>query len=122
MKQTIRLTESELKNMISESVKRVLKEHLDNDDDYPRLSVEKSRPGDIPPGDEDVYYPCDINPDVWNALQRGDFGEEENSRLSDDFVDGNEYQQSQFFRNYPPSKDLIKSVMETIKKKVSINK
>ena len=63
MKRTIRLRESELKRMISESVKRVLNE------------MERSRPGDIPPGDEDIYYPGDINPDVWDALQRGDYGE-----------------------------------------------
>lgn len=31
MKQTIRLSESELKNLISESIKKVLKENLDDD-------------------------------------------------------------------------------------------
>ena len=78
MKRTIRLTESELRNMISKSVRRILREtRFDIEDDYPRLSVEKSRPDDIPPGDEDIYYPGDINPDVWNDLQRGDYRQEE---------------------------------------------
>jgi len=78
MKRTIRLTETELRNMISESVKKILKEsRFDKNDNYPRLGSEKSRPDDIPPGDEDIYYPGDINPDVWNDLQRGDYGEEE---------------------------------------------
>lgn len=77
MKRTIRLTESELRNMISETMKKILKEtRFDKNDNYPRLGSEKSRPDDIPPGDEDIYYPGDINPDVWNALQRGDYGEE----------------------------------------------
>ena len=47
------------------------------EDNYPRMNVEKSRPGDIPPGDEDIYYPGDINPDVWDALQRGDYGHDD---------------------------------------------
>ena len=82
MKKTIRLSESELRNMIFESVKRVLKEtRFDKDDNYPRLGYEKSRPDDIPPGDEDIYYPGDINPDVWDALQRGDYGNDENSDI-----------------------------------------
>ena len=63
MKHTIRLRESELKRIISESVKKVLNE------------IERSHPNDIPPGDEDIYYHGDINPDVWDALQRGDYGE-----------------------------------------------
>ena len=68
MKHVIRLTESDLHRIVKESVQRILKEIKD---DYPRLSVEKSRPGDIPPGDEDVHYPGDVNPDVLDALQRG---------------------------------------------------
>jgi len=73
-KQIVRLTESDLHKIIKESVKKVLNEIEDN---YPRLSIEKSRPGDIPSGDEDIYYPGDINPDVWDALQRGDYGDED---------------------------------------------
>ena len=66
MKQTIRLSESELKNMIAESIGKLLKEtRLDPEDNYPRLPCEKSRPGDdIPPGDEDIYYPGDVPPDA----------------------------------------------------------
>lgn len=45
-------------------------------DEYPRLNVEKSRPSDVPPGDRDIHYIGDINPDVWDALQRGDYGHE----------------------------------------------
>ena len=76
MKRTIRLTESELRQMIVNSVRRILREtRLDKNDNYPRLDVEKSHIDDIPPGDEDVYYPGDINPDVWDALQRGDYGD-----------------------------------------------
>ena len=74
MKKIIRLTESDLHKVIKESVKKVLKEVEDN---YPRLSVEKSRPGDIPPGDEDIHYYGDINPDVWDALARGDYGHDD---------------------------------------------
>lgn len=62
-KQVIRLTEGDLHNIIKESVKKVISE------------MERSFPGDIPPGDEDIYYPGDINPDVWDSLQRGDYGE-----------------------------------------------
>lgn len=79
MKKRVRLTESELRHMITESVRSVLNEtRFDTEDNFPYLGCEKSRPGDIPPGDEDVYYPCDINPDVWDALQRGDFGDDDN--------------------------------------------
>ena len=60
MKKIIRLRESKLKQIIAESIKHTLNE------------MERSFPGDIPPGDEDIYYPGDINPDVWDALQRGD--------------------------------------------------
>lgn len=67
MRRTIRLNESELKRMITKSVRSILNE------------MERSHPGDIPPGDEDIYYPGDINPDVWDALSRGDYGEDEDS-------------------------------------------
>ena len=70
-KKLIRLTESDLHRIVRETVQRILKETEDN---YPRLSVEKSRPSDLPPGDKDIHYPGDVNPDVLNALQRGDFG------------------------------------------------
>ena len=40
----------------------------------PLNEVERSFPNSVP-GDKDVYYPGDINPDVWDALQRGDYGE-----------------------------------------------
>lgn len=63
-KKLIRLTESDLHKIVKESVNRILSE------------IERSRPGDIPPGDEDIYYHGDINPDVWDALQRGDYGED----------------------------------------------
>lgn len=80
MKKTIRLKESDLKRIIDESVRRVLREtRFDKEDNYPRLPCEKSRPGDIPPGDEDIYYPGDINPDVLNALSRGDYGYDEDT-------------------------------------------
>lgn len=72
MKKIIRLTESDLHRIVKESVQRILREI---NDDYPRLSVERSRPGDIPPGDEDIYYPGDVNPDVLAALERGDYGD-----------------------------------------------
>lgn len=76
MKRIIKLKESELRNIIYESVKGILNEsRFDKNDNYPRLPCEKSHIDDIPPGDEDVYYPGDINPDVWDALQRGDYGE-----------------------------------------------
>ncbi len=65
MKKIIRLTESDLHRVVKESVQRILKE------------VERSRPGDIPPGDEDIYYPGDVNPDVLAALERGDYGDDE---------------------------------------------
>lgn len=65
MKKIIRLTESDLHRIVKESVQRILKE------------VERSRPGDIPPGDEDIYYPGDVNPDVLAALERGDYGDDE---------------------------------------------
>ena len=74
MKRTIRLSESELRQMIANSVRRVLREtRLDKNDNYPRLGCEKSRPGDIPSSDDDIHYYGDINPDVWAALQRGDY-------------------------------------------------
>jgi hypothetical protein len=41
----------------------------------PLNEIERSFPNSIP-GDDDVYYPGDINPDVWDALQRGDYGED----------------------------------------------
>jgi hypothetical protein len=63
MKKIIRLRESKLRQIIAETIKHTLSE------------MERSFPGDIPPGDEDIYYPGDINPDVWDALQRGDFGD-----------------------------------------------
>ena len=63
-KRLIRLTESDLHRIVKESVNRILSE------------IERSHPGDIPPGDEDIYYHGDINPDVWDALQRGDYGED----------------------------------------------
>lgn len=63
-KKLIRLTESDLRNIVKKSVNRILSE------------IERSRPGDIPSGDEDIYYPGDVNPDVWDALQRGDYGED----------------------------------------------
>ena len=44
MKRTIRLTESELRNMISESVKRVLKEDFEKDYNTARQNY-KSRCG-----------------------------------------------------------------------------
>lgn len=70
MKRTVRLSENNLKGIISETVRQVLKESiLDKEDNYPRLGCEKSRPCDVPPGDDDVHYPCDVNPDVWNELQ-----------------------------------------------------
>ena len=62
-KQIVRLTESDLHKIIKESVKKIISE------------IERSHPGDIPPGDEDIYYPGDINPDVWDSLSRGDYGE-----------------------------------------------
>ena len=71
-KRLIRLTESDLHRIVKESVQKILKEM--GDDNYPRLSVEKSRPGDVPPGDQDIHYPGDVNPDVLDSLQRGDFG------------------------------------------------
>lgn len=74
MKKTIRLTENELKRIISESTRKVLNE------------IERSHPNDIPPGDEDIYYPCDINPDVWDALQRGDYGQDDNSEQAYKYV------------------------------------
>lgn len=83
-KKLVRLTESDLHKIIKESVKKILREAEDN---YQRLSVEKSRPGDIPPGDEDIYYPGDINPDVWDALQRGDYGHDDKYADIDD-IDG----------------------------------
>jgi len=64
-KQIIRLTEQDLRKVIKESVKRIINE------------IERSHPGDIPPGDEDIYYPGDINPDVWDSLSRGDYGEDD---------------------------------------------
>jgi hypothetical protein len=63
MKKIIRLRESKLRQIIAETIKHTLSE------------MERSFPGEIPPGDEDIYYPGDINPDVWDALQRGDFGD-----------------------------------------------
>ena len=72
MKKIIRLTESDLHRIVKESVKKILREI---DDDYPRLSVERNRPGDIPPGDEDIHYSGDVNPDVLAALERGDYGD-----------------------------------------------
>lgn len=75
MKRTIRLRESELRQIIVESVRKVLNEtRLDAEDNFPRLGCEKSRPGEIPPGDDDVKYIGDVNPDVLAALGRGDFG------------------------------------------------
>ena len=77
MKHAIHLKEAELRNMIAETLKKALKEtRLDKEDNYPRLGCEKSRPGDIPPGDDDIHYMGDINPDVWNELSRGDYGNE----------------------------------------------
>jgi len=70
-KKLLRLTESDLHRVIRESVKKVLNE------------IERSHPGDIPPGDEDVYYPGDINPDVWDALARGDYGHDDDLDLND---------------------------------------
>ena len=72
-KKLIRLTESDLHRIVKESIQRILKEIKD---EYPRLSVEKSRPSDVPPSDRDIHYIGDINPDVWDALQRGDYGHE----------------------------------------------
>ena len=63
-KKLIRLTENDLHRVVKESAYRILNE------------IERSRPGDIPPGDGDVHYPGDINPDVHDALARGDFGEQ----------------------------------------------
>ena len=42
----------------------------------PLNEIERSFPNSVP-GDDDVYYPGDINPDVWDALQRGDYGDED---------------------------------------------
>lgn len=53
---------------IHDIVKQVLESKLNE--------VERSFPNAIP-GDEDIYYPGDINPDVWDALQRGDFGDDD---------------------------------------------
>jgi len=72
-KKLIRLTESDLHRIIKESVQRILSEVEDN---YPRLSVEKSRPSDLPPGDQDIYYPGDVSPEALNSLSNGDFGQE----------------------------------------------
>ena len=64
MKQVIRLTEADLHKIIKESVKKVINE------------MERSFPNSVP-GDEDIHYPGDINPDVWDSLQRGDYGEDD---------------------------------------------
>ena len=64
MKQVIRLTEGDLHEIINESVKKVIKE------------MERSFPNSVP-GDEGIHYPGDINPDVWDSLQRGDYGQDE---------------------------------------------
>ena len=72
MKKIIRLTEGDLHRIVKESVKRILKEAEDN---YPRLSVEKSRPSDLPPGDEDIKYNGDIPQEVWDALRKGNYGD-----------------------------------------------
>ena len=68
-----RMSESYLHRIVKESIQRILKEIKD---EYPRLSVEKSRPSDVPPSDRDIHYIGDINPDVWDALKRGDYGHE----------------------------------------------
>jgi hypothetical protein len=87
MKKIIRLRESKLKQIIAESVRRVLNEtRLDAEDNFPRLGCEKSRPGEIPPGDEDIYYPGDFNPDVWDALQRGDFGGDDDTKIMEKYI------------------------------------
>ena len=84
MKKIIRLTESDLHRIVKESVKKILREI---DDDYPRLSVERNRPGDIPPGDEDIHYPGDVNPDVLAAVERGDYGDDDESEYNDSGFD-----------------------------------
>jgi len=74
MKQIIRLTEGDLHKIIKESVKKVIKE------------MERSFPNSVP-GDEDIYYPGDINPDVWDSLQRGDYGQDEEDWSEDRILD-----------------------------------
>ena len=76
MKKIVRLTEGDLHRIVKESVKKILKE------------VERSRPGDIPPGDEDIYYPGDVNPDVLAALERGDYGDDEYIGPESEYNDG----------------------------------
>jgi hypothetical protein len=68
-----RLIENQMKHMIARSVRKTLKEMTDDDEE--RLPCEKSRPGDIPAGDKDIYYPGDVKPDVLAALSRGEFDE-----------------------------------------------
>lgn len=48
---------------------------------------ERSTPYDLPPGDQDVHYPGDVNPDVLDSLQRGDFGDVENIMAFDVFTE-----------------------------------
>lgn len=49
--------------------------------------IERSTPNDLPPGDDDIYYPGDVNPDVLDSLQRGDFGDIENIMTFDVFTE-----------------------------------
>ena len=65
-KQLIKLTEEDLHNIVKESARKVV------------MEIERSRPGDIPPGDSSIHYPGDINPDIHDALARGDFGNRPN--------------------------------------------
>lgn len=74
MKQIIRLTEGDLRKIVKESVKKVIKE------------MERSFPNSVP-GDEDIHYPGDINPDVWDSLQRGDYGQDEEDWPEDRILD-----------------------------------
>ena len=74
MKQIIRLTEGDLHKVIKESVKNVIKE------------MERSFPNSVP-GDEGIHYPGDINPDVWDSLQRGDYGQDEEDWPEDRILD-----------------------------------
>ena len=70
----VKLTENDLHRLIKESVNRILTE------------MERSKPSDLPPGDDDIYYPGDINPDVLDSLQRGDFGDTEDVMAFDVFT------------------------------------
>lgn len=118
--------------MIAESVRRVLSEtRLDKEDNYPRLPCEKSRPGDIPPSDDDIHYIGDINPDVWNELSRGDYGDDslnedsysyngldqqaQYAKMSQDL-----WNESQKEKNYKKNLALFKRAYKTVYRDYSI--